>query len=130
MQIMFSLQRIKEVRKCRYHITYLIENGTVTLFIFLQTLSVPSDLTKTQGRALNLKAMNFCINDNLLFWKNLIGLLLRCINQEEEAKVMIEFHNSECGGHHYWKTTAHKILRFGYYWPSLFLDVCDFFENM
>jgi hypothetical protein len=82
---------------------------------FLQTLSVPSDLTKTQRRALKLKAINFCINDNLLFWKNPIGLLLRCVNQEEAAKVMIEFHNSECGGHHYWKTTAHKILRSGYY---------------
>jgi hypothetical protein len=72
-------------------------------------------LTKTQGRALKLKAINFCINGNLLFWKNPIGLLLRCINQEEAAKVMIEFHNSECRGHHYWKTIAHKILRSGYY---------------
>jgi hypothetical protein len=87
---------------------------------FLQTLSVPSDLTKTQGRALNIKDMNFYINGNLFFWKNPIGLLLSCINQEEAAKVMIEIHNSECGGHHYWKTTAHKILRSGYYRPSLF----------
>jgi hypothetical protein len=96
------------------------------IIYFLQTLLVPSDLTKTQGRALKLKAINFCISGNLLFWKNPIGLLLRCINQEEAAKVMIEFHNSECGGHHYWKTTAHKILRSGYYWPSLFSDVCEF----
>jgi hypothetical protein len=93
---------------------------------FLQTLSVPSDLTKRQGRSLKLKAMNFCINGNLLFWKNPIGLLLRCINQEEVDKVMIEFHNSECRGNNYWKTTAHKILRSRYYWPSLFSDVREF----
>jgi hypothetical protein len=61
----------------------------------LQTLSVPSYLTKTRRRALKLRAVNFCINDNLLFWKNPIGLLLRCVNQEEAAKVMNEFHNSE-----------------------------------
>jgi hypothetical protein len=96
---------------------------------FLQTLSVPSDLTKTQRRALKLKAINFCINDNLLFWKNPIGLLLRCVNQEEVAKVMIEFHNSECGAHHYWKTTAHKILRSSYYWPSLCSDVYEFVKT-
>jgi ribonuclease HI len=96
---------------------------------FLQTLSVPSDLTKTQRRALKLRAINFCINDNLLFWKNPIGLLLRCVNQEEAAKVMCELHNSECGGHHYWKTTAHKILRSGYYWPSLFSDVYEFVKT-
>jgi hypothetical protein len=52
------------------------------ILYFLQTLSIPSDLTRTQGRDLNLKAMCFCINGNLLFWKNPIGLLLRCINQE------------------------------------------------
>ena len=39
---------------------------------------------------------------------------------------MEEFHSGQCGGHHYWKTTAHKILRAGYYWPSLFSDVYTF----
>jgi hypothetical protein len=42
---------------------------------------------------------------------------------------MTEFHSSECGGHHYWKTTAHKILRAGYCWPSLFSDVCAFVKS-
>jgi hypothetical protein len=86
-------------------------------------------LTKTQRRALKLRAINFCINDNLLFWTNPIGLLLRCVNQEEVAKVMCELHNSECRGHHYWKTTTHKILRSGYYWPSLFSDVYEFVKT-
>jgi hypothetical protein len=26
-------------------------------------------------------------------------------------------------GHHYWKTIVHKILRAGFYWPSIFSDV-------
>lgn len=34
-----------------------------------------------------------------------------------------------CGGHHYWKTTAHKILRAGYYWPTLFFDVFSFIKS-
>jgi hypothetical protein len=37
---------------------------------------------------------------------------------------MIDFHGGLCGGHYFWKTTAHKILRAGYYWPTLFPDVC------
>eukprot|EP00253_Pinus_taeda_P011476 PITA_11476 len=32
----------------------------------------------------------------------------------------------DCGGHLYWKTTTDKILRAGYYWPSLFADVKKF----
>jgi hypothetical protein len=99
------------------------------IIYFLQNLLVPSDLTKTQGRDLNIKAIIFSINDNLLFWKNPTRILLSCINQEESTKIMTEFHNSECGGHHYWKITTHKILRVGYYWPSLFSDVCKFVKT-
>jgi hypothetical protein len=37
---------------------------------------------------------------------------------------MFEFHGNLCGGHHFWKTTVCKILSTGYYWPTLFTDVC------
>ena len=37
---------------------------------------------------------------------------------------MTKFHEGVYGGHHFWKSTAYKILRDGYYWPSLFFDVC------
>eukprot|EP00253_Pinus_taeda_P035847 PITA_35847 len=33
-------------------------------------------------------------------------------------------HSSVYGGHHYWITTAYKILRVSYFWPSLFSNVC------
>ena len=42
---------------------------------------------------------------------------------------MQQFHNNMCGGHHYWRTTAHKILRAGYYWPSLFSNVFVFVKS-
>ena len=43
---------------------------------------------------------------------------------EDDTKWAIqEFHKGDCRGHHYWKTTAHKILRAGYYWPTVFTDV-------
>eukprot|EP00253_Pinus_taeda_P014804 PITA_14804 len=40
--------------------------------------------------------------------------------------IMKEFHAGDCGGHLYWKSIADKILRDGYYWPSLFADVKKF----
>jgi len=41
----------------------------------------------------------------------------------DAEKVKQEFHEGECGGHLYWKSTANKILRAGFYWPTLFPDV-------
>jgi len=36
---------------------------------------------------------------------------------------MTDFHESLCGGHNFWRTTTYNILRDGYFWPILFIDV-------
>jgi hypothetical protein len=96
---------------------------------FLQKLEVPPELSLTQARALKLRAIKFCIYNNLLYWRDPASLLLRCLDKEESVKVTHQFHSAVCGGHHYWKATAHKILRAGYYWPFLFADVCTFVKS-
>ena len=96
------------------------------IIYFQQKLEVPPGLTPNQARALKLNSVKFCIIDKLLYWKDLSRVLLRCLDKEESNQVMHHFHSSTCGGHHYWKTTAHKILRAGYYWPVLFVDVFTF----
>jgi hypothetical protein len=96
---------------------------------FLQKLEVPPELSMTQSRALKLRAIKFCIYNNLLYWKDPVGLLLRCLDKEESVEVIHQFHSIICGGHHYWKTTTHKILRVGYYWPFLFSDMCAFVKS-
>jgi hypothetical protein len=68
---------------------------------FLQKLDVSPKLSMTQARALKLRAIKFFINDNLLYWKDPSGLLLRCLDKHESAEVMHHFHSSICGGHHY-----------------------------
>ena len=92
-------------------------------------LRSPPDLSMTKAWALNLKSVKFFIIKNMLYWKDPSGILLRCLDEEESLQVMHQFHPSICGGHHYWKTTAHKILRAGYYWPVLFSDVCNFVKS-
>lgn len=61
--------------------------------------------------------------NNALYWKDPSGFLFNCLVEEEAKHVMEEFHKGDCGGHLFWKTTANKILRVGYYWPAIFVDV-------
>jgi hypothetical protein len=49
---------------------------------------------------------------------------LRCLDPQESQRDITDFHDSLCGGHPFWRTTSYKILRDGYFWPSLFTDVC------
>jgi hypothetical protein len=79
---------------------------------------------KSKAGYLKLKAVKYCLINRVLYWIDPLGVLLRCLSQQESQKVIFEFHNGLCGGHYFWKTTTHKILRARYYWPTLFTDVC------
>lgn len=75
------------------------------------------------SRSLKLNASKYCIFDGILFWKDPGGLLLNCLVETEAKDVMSDFQKGDCGGHLFWKTTSNKILRAGFYWPTLFVDV-------
>ena len=36
--------------------------------------------------------------------------------------MIIELHKGIRGGQHAWRATTYKVLRVGFYWPSLFFD--------
>jgi transposase InsO family protein len=74
-------------------------------------------------RALRLKVSKYCIIRDGLGWTNPNGVILRCVDELESKRLMTEFHSGFCGGHFTEKTTAHKILRAGYYWPTIFSNV-------
>eukprot|EP00253_Pinus_taeda_P036484 PITA_36484 len=46
----------------------------------------------------------------------------RCIREDEVYDILKACHDGPCGGHFADKRTTHKVLRMGYYWPSLLKD--------
>eukprot|EP00253_Pinus_taeda_P022496 PITA_22496 len=106
-------------------------------FVWLN-LQAPPGLKRTKARFLKMKSLRYCVVDNALFWNDNNGILLTCLLKDEAEKILQEFHARDCGGHLYWKSTADKILRVGFYWPTLFGDVkkrvtschkCQIFEG-
>jgi len=59
---------------------------------------------------------------DVLFRRNFDGMLLRCIDSTKAQRVLQEFHEGVCGGNFAPKTTTHRIMRVGYYWPTIFKD--------
>eukprot|EP00253_Pinus_taeda_P019223 PITA_19223 len=82
----------------------------------------PSHLDHTKKRALRLKAKQYQLLNDVLFRINYDSVLLRCLEESEAKFFLQELHDGPAGGHYVGDTTAHKILRAGYYWPTLFKD--------
>eukprot|EP00253_Pinus_taeda_P029274 PITA_29274 len=106
--------------------TFLQSPWYADICFVLLNLCAPLGLSRTKKIFLRMKSLKFCVIDGALFWRNHEGILLNCLTMNETNSIMKEFHAGDCGGHLYWKSTADKILKAGYYWPSLFADVKKF----
>ena len=85
-----------------------------------ETGSAANHLDPINKRAVRLKSAPYQLVNNVLFKKHADGLLLRCLEKEESNLVLTQLHDKPAGSHFGGDTTTHKILREGYFWPTLF----------
>ena len=104
----------------------------------IKNLQAPPDLTGTKASSTKLKSSRYYIINGFLDWKDPRCILLNCWLETEVKRKINEFHKKDCGGHLYWNTTTYKLLRAGFYWPTLFSDAykeistcheCQIFEG-
>jgi len=71
---------------------------------------------------LKLQAIKYIIVQGELYWRNHDGVLLKCVDENQAKDILNDIHHGVCGGHYPAYTTSHKVLRAGYWWPTLFSD--------
>ena len=76
-----------------------------------------------EKRTIKLHALRYVIINGELWWTSIDGVLLKCVDKEQAIKILTKMHSGECGGHYMPKIIAHKVLRVGFWWPTLFNDI-------
>ena len=84
--------------------------------------SNPNHLDAHKKISLRLKFAQYQLIDGVLFQQNYDQVLLRCLEKDDVEHILTELHDGSVGGHFSRETTAHKVLRAGYYWPTMFKD--------
>ncbi|MQL77591.1 hypothetical protein Taro_009997, partial [Colocasia esculenta] len=79
----------------------------------------PEGASTEDRRAIRRAALRYTVVGEVLYKRALNGVLLRCLTDNEAWKVVEGAHASECGGHVNSQMLAKKIIRQGYYWPTL-----------
>ncbi|XP_017420406.2 uncharacterized protein LOC108330432 [Vigna angularis] len=64
-----------------------------------------------------------------LYRRGFSSPLLKCLGAEEAYYVMDELHNGVCGLHTGWRTLKARLLRAGYYWPTMEADTRAFVQK-
>ena len=69
--------------------------------------------------------------DEVLYKRDFSQPYLRCLASDEANYVLREIHEGACGNHLGAKSLIHKVVRAGYYWPTIqtdakvYVKVCD-----
>lgn len=83
---------------------------------------IPDFATPQQRRALRDLSRRFVMLGDVLYKRSFDGVLIRCNTREEGYFVIQEAHSGICGGHVNSQMLAKKMLRQGYYWPTMERD--------
>jgi hypothetical protein len=83
------------------------------IIYFLQKLQPPDGLDKKKVRDLKMKTIKYCLIHHILYWKDPLVVILRCLDPQEAQKAMTDFHDNLCWVHHFCRTTTYNILGVG-----------------
>jgi ribonuclease HI len=72
------------------------------------------------------RACTFTLVEGTLYKRGFITPLIKCLGPNETQEVLTDVHDGICGQHLGAKALAKKILRAGYYWPTMLKDAQDY----
>lgn len=94
---------------------------------YLERGWVPDDSNK--ARQLRNKASKYFVQENQLYRRTFSAPVLKCIGPDEAEYCLQEIHEGICGDHMSGKALAHKILRQGYFWPTIHSDAIEYVKK-
>ena len=89
--------------------------GPITLY--LQGHYHPSD--QSEAKRLKHRSRDFVIIDGQLYKKGIRQPMLKCITEAEGIELLREVHRGICGSHSGPRALAAKVIRQGFYWPTI-----------
>ena len=72
-----------------------------------------------EARKMRIVAACFSLVDNVLYKRGFSMPLLKCLGPEEARQALDEVHEGDCGEHLGGRALAAKVLRAGFFWPTL-----------
>ncbi|XP_074323982.1 uncharacterized protein LOC141660900 [Apium graveolens] len=96
------------------------DNWMTPYIAYLRDRTLPKDQNK--AKYLRHKAACFFLENGQLYRRTFSAPTLKCVDLEEANYCLWEVHEGICGDHLAAKALAYKVIRQGYYWPTIHSD--------
>ncbi|GJS26523.1 reverse transcriptase domain-containing protein [Tanacetum coccineum] len=77
---------------------------------------------ENEARTLRMKISQYALVEGVRFKRSYLSLMLRCVSPLQANYIIREVHEGACGMHPDTRSVVAKIMRQGYYWPSMHRD--------
>ena len=91
---------------------------------FLKNGELPSE--PSEARRMRYKAARYTLYEEKLYRRGFNQPLLKCVDEEDGRFILKDVHEGVCGTHCTGQALAMKIVRLGYFWPTLKKDAYDY----
>ena len=93
-------------------------NNWMTLIVaFLQDGHLPKN--REEAKKVKKRAARFTILNDTLYKRGFSIPYLKCVDEEEAQYILTEIHQGICGDHADSKSLVNKVIRTGYFWPTM-----------
>ncbi|XP_050263956.1 uncharacterized protein LOC126708193 [Quercus robur] len=92
-------------------------NWMTPILTYLKDGKLPEE--KDEARKVRVRLAKYVFIDKVLYKRGFSEPYLRCLALDEANYVLREIHEEACGNHSGAKVLVHKVVRAGYYWPTI-----------
>ncbi|KAL5555727.1 hypothetical protein UlMin_037963 [Ulmus minor] len=97
------------------------------IIAYLRDGTLPQD--KFEARRLRYRSARYFLDKDKLRKRSFSSPSLTCLNEDQAKYVLQEVYEGVCGNHSSGRALAHKVLRQGYYWPTIQADSLAFAQK-
>ena len=102
-------------------------NWTTPLIFYLKAGILSNE--KDAARKLKVRALRFILMKDILYKRGFSRPYLRCLFPEEAKHVIRKVHEGIYGNHSGARSLVHKLIRTGYYWPTMQKDAQNYVKT-
>ena len=104
------------------------DQGWMTPIInYLTAEALPTD--EKEAKRLKREAQHYTIINNTLYKRGISIPLLKCVPTSNTREVLEEIHSGICDNHLGAQALTKKVLRAGFYWPTLKKEATEFVKT-
>ena len=92
-------------------------NWMAPIILYLKDGTLPEG--KDEARKLRVRSARYVLLNDALYKRGFSQPYLRCLSPDEANYVFREVHEGACRNHSGARSLIHKVVRAGYYWPTI-----------